>query len=170
VVTGRGGAGRGTGEPAVAGSSDSDASSPAVRRTTRDCLEFSTGRDPTSEDVKFSTDRLWKINFAARLSLYGAKPVIAPGDKTVVFRRKPPGAAFPAERGEPVTGLSALRQPECTVLRRGRLRQTIAQDVPVPLCRGKQRFASRSGGTGVERALNSSTTTRFWELGRGVTG
>ena len=47
----------------------------------------------------------------------------------------------------------------------------IAQDVPMlPLWQGKQYIAARSDITGVEWALNSSTTTQFWELGRGVTG
>ncbi|MCZ4099155.1 peptide-binding protein [Streptomyces sp. So13.3] len=46
----------------------------------------------------------------------------------------------------------------------------IAQDVPMlPLWQGKQYIAARSDITGVEWALNSSTTTQFWELGRGVT-
>lgn len=44
----------------------------------------------------------------------------------------------------------------------------IAGEVPVlPLWQGKQYIAARSNITGVEWALNSSTTTQFWELGRG---
>jgi peptide/nickel transport system substrate-binding protein len=44
----------------------------------------------------------------------------------------------------------------------------IAGDVPMlPLWQGKQYIASRNDITGVEWALNSSTTTQFWELGRG---
>lgn len=47
----------------------------------------------------------------------------------------------------------------------------IADDVPIlPLWQGKQYIASRTGITGTEWALNSSTTTQFWELGRGATG
>jgi peptide/nickel transport system substrate-binding protein len=43
----------------------------------------------------------------------------------------------------------------------------IADDVPMlPLWQGKQYIAARSNITGVEWALNSSTTTQFWELGR----
>ncbi|WP_225845715.1 ABC transporter substrate-binding protein [Streptomyces sp. HPF1205] len=49
--------------------------------------------------------------------------------------------------------------------------QIIAQDVPLlPLWQGKQYIAARNDITGVEWALNSSTTTQFWELGRGVAG
>ncbi len=53
----------------------------------------------------------------------------------------------------------------------GQAQQIVADDVPMlPLWQGKQYIASRSDITGVEWALNSSTTTQFWELGRGVTG
>jgi peptide/nickel transport system substrate-binding protein len=53
----------------------------------------------------------------------------------------------------------------------GTAQQIVAQDVPMlPLWQGKQYIVSRSNITGVEWALNSSTTTQFWELGRGVTG
>jgi peptide/nickel transport system substrate-binding protein len=45
----------------------------------------------------------------------------------------------------------------------------IAQEVPVlPLWQGKQYLAARSDITGTEWALNASSTTQFWELGRGV--
>jgi peptide/nickel transport system substrate-binding protein len=45
----------------------------------------------------------------------------------------------------------------------------IARDVPIlPLWQGKQYIAARSDITGTEWALNASSTTRFWELGRGV--
>lgn len=53
----------------------------------------------------------------------------------------------------------------------GAAQQIIAQDVPMlPLWQGKQYIAARSDITGVEWALNSSTTTQFWELGRGAAG
>ncbi|WP_328916947.1 MULTISPECIES: ABC transporter substrate-binding protein [unclassified Streptomyces] len=53
----------------------------------------------------------------------------------------------------------------------GDAQKIIADDVPMlPLWQGKQYIAARSGITGVEWALNSSTTTQFWELGRGVSG
>jgi peptide/nickel transport system substrate-binding protein len=43
----------------------------------------------------------------------------------------------------------------------------IADDVPMlPLWQGKQFIAARKDITGAEWALNSSTTTQFWELGR----
>ncbi|WP_328916948.1 MULTISPECIES: ABC transporter substrate-binding protein [unclassified Streptomyces] len=45
--------------------------------------------------------------------------------------------------------------------------KAVAQDVPIlPLWQGKQYLAARSDITGTEWALNSSSTTQFWELGR----
>lgn len=51
----------------------------------------------------------------------------------------------------------------------GRVQDIIANDVPVlPLWQGKQYLAARDDITGVEWALNSSSTLQFWELGRGA--
>ncbi|NEA55777.1 peptide-binding protein [Streptomyces sp. SID13666] len=51
------------------------------------------------------------------------------------------------------------------------MQKIIAQDVPMlPLWQGKQYLAARSDITGTEWTLNASSTTQFWELGRGVTG
>jgi peptide/nickel transport system substrate-binding protein len=47
--------------------------------------------------------------------------------------------------------------------------KVIATDLPLlPLWQGKQYIAARSDITGTEWALNASSTTQFWELGRGV--
>ncbi|MGW3275743.1 ABC transporter substrate-binding protein, partial [Streptomyces kronopolitis] len=46
---------------------------------------------------------------------------------------------------------------------------TFADDVPIlPLWQGKQYVAARDDVTGVEWALNSSSSLQMWELGRGV--
>ena len=53
----------------------------------------------------------------------------------------------------------------------GKAQDLIANEVPMlPLWQGKQYIAARSDITGVEWALNSSTTTQFWELGWGQAG
>jgi peptide/nickel transport system substrate-binding protein len=47
----------------------------------------------------------------------------------------------------------------------------IANDVPMlPLWQANQYIGARNNITGTEWALNASTTTQFWELGRGVSG
>jgi peptide/nickel transport system substrate-binding protein len=49
------------------------------------------------------------------------------------------------------------------------VQDTVAHDVPlIPLWQTKQYIASRDGITGVEWALNSTSTTQFWELDKGV--
>ena len=49
------------------------------------------------------------------------------------------------------------------------IQDIVADDVPVlPLWQGKQYVAARDDITGVEWALNSSSTLQLWELGRGV--
>lgn len=49
--------------------------------------------------------------------------------------------------------------------------KVIANDVPLlPLWQGKQYIASRKDITGTEWALSATSTTQFWELGRGVSG
>ncbi|MGI5400085.1 ABC transporter substrate-binding protein [Streptomyces sp. CA-135486] len=48
------------------------------------------------------------------------------------------------------------------------IQQIVATDVPIlPLWQGKQYVAARTGVTGVERLLNSSSDLQLWELGRG---
>ncbi|MBB1242157.1 peptide-binding protein [Streptomyces durbertensis] len=49
-----------------------------------------------------------------------------------------------------------------------RIQEIVADEVPVlPLWQGKSHVAARSGVTGVEWALNSSSVLQLWELGRG---
>ncbi|HEY5834781.1 ABC transporter substrate-binding protein [Streptomyces sp.] len=49
--------------------------------------------------------------------------------------------------------------------------QIIAREVPLlPLWQGKQYLLARGDITGTEWALNASSTTQFWELGRRVSG
>ncbi|MEU4095242.1 ABC transporter substrate-binding protein [Streptomyces sp. NPDC026673] len=53
----------------------------------------------------------------------------------------------------------------------GRMQEILADDIPmIPLYQDKQYVASRDDVTGAEWCLNSSSTTQFWELGKGVAG
>jgi peptide/nickel transport system substrate-binding protein len=53
----------------------------------------------------------------------------------------------------------------------GQAQKIVAEDVPmIPLWQANQYLAARSDITGTEWALNASTTTQFWELGRGASG
>jgi len=76
-----------------------DASTKVYRCTLKDGLKFSNGDPLTSEDVKFSFDRMLKINDAAGPAIMFPMldKVEAPDAKTVVFRLKVPDATFPSK-------------------------------------------------------------------------
>jgi peptide/nickel transport system substrate-binding protein len=77
----------------------SDTQTKVYKCTLRDGLKFSNGDALTSEDVKFSFDRMLKINDAAgpaiMFPMLGS--VDAPDEKTVVFNLKVPDATFPSK-------------------------------------------------------------------------
>ncbi|WP_330292201.1 ABC transporter substrate-binding protein [Streptomyces sp. NBC_00576] len=77
----------------------SDAQTKVYKCTLRDGLKFSNGDSLTSEDVKFSFDRMLKINDAAgpaiMFPMLGS--VDTPDEKTVVFNLKVPDATFPSK-------------------------------------------------------------------------
>ncbi len=65
--------------------------------TLKDGLKFSNGNSLTAEDVKFSFDRIKRINDkrGPAVMFAGLDKVEAPDDRTVVFRLKTPDATFP---------------------------------------------------------------------------
>ncbi|MFF3332057.1 ABC transporter substrate-binding protein [Streptomyces sp. NPDC002888] len=67
--------------------------------TLKDGLKFSNGDSLTSEDVKFSFDRMLKINDEAGPAIMFPMldEVETPDDKTVVFKLKVPDATFPSK-------------------------------------------------------------------------
>ncbi|MFC4467239.1 ABC transporter substrate-binding protein [Streptomyces xiangluensis] len=67
--------------------------------TLRDGLKFSNGDELTSEDVKFSFDRMMKINDAdgPAIMFPMLDKVETPDEKTVVFQLKVPDATFPSK-------------------------------------------------------------------------
>ncbi|MDX3454952.1 ABC transporter substrate-binding protein [Streptomyces sp. ME02-8801-2C] len=77
----------------------SDTQTKVYKCTLRDGLKFSNGDALTSEDVKFSFDRMLKINDAAgpaiMFPMLGS--VDTPNEKTVVFNLKVPDATFPSK-------------------------------------------------------------------------
>ncbi|WP_406446676.1 ABC transporter substrate-binding protein [Streptomyces sp. NBC_01613] len=87
-------------EPEAAKSCDfTDTSTKVYTCTLKDGLKFSNGDSLTSEDVKFSFDRMLKINDAAGPAIMFPMldKVEAPDEKTVVFRLKVPDATFPSK-------------------------------------------------------------------------
>ncbi|MEV4031831.1 ABC transporter substrate-binding protein [Streptomyces umbrinus] len=76
-----------------------DTQAKVYRCTLRDGLKFSNGDDLTSQDVKFSFDRMMKIDDDAGPAIMFPMldKVEAPNDKTVVFRLKVSDATFPSK-------------------------------------------------------------------------
>ncbi|WUH94420.1 ABC transporter substrate-binding protein [Streptomyces sp. NBC_00433] len=84
-----------------------DASVVTYQCTMRGDQKFSNGDPMTAQDVKFSVDRMQKINWAAGPAtlISGVKSVDAPDDKTVVFHLKAPDATFPAKLATPAAAI-----------------------------------------------------------------
>jgi peptide/nickel transport system substrate-binding protein len=77
----------------------SDTATKVYKCTLKDGLKFSNGDSLTSEDVKFSFDRLLKINDDAGPAIMFPmlEKVETPDEKTVVFKLNTPDATFPSK-------------------------------------------------------------------------
>lgn len=87
-------------EPEAAESCEfSDTGTTVYTCTLKDGLQFSNGDSLTSEDVKFSFDRLLKINDDAGPAIMFPmlEKVETPDEKTVVFKLNTPDATFPSK-------------------------------------------------------------------------
>nr|WP_206328008.1 ABC transporter substrate-binding protein [Streptomyces sp. S3(2020)] len=87
-------------EPEAAESCEfSDAETKVYKCTLKDGLRFSNGDSLTSEDVKFSFDRMLKINDDAGPAIMFPmlEKVETPDEKTVVFKLNTPDATFPSK-------------------------------------------------------------------------
>ncbi|MYX36681.1 MULTISPECIES: ABC transporter substrate-binding protein [unclassified Streptomyces] len=85
----------------------SDTKSETYRCTLRDGLKFANGHALTSEDVKFSVDRVLKINsdIGPASLLVNIDSVEAPDPKTVVFHLKSSDATFPYKLATPAAAI-----------------------------------------------------------------
>ena len=101
---------RGSTTPTPDAASDchySDTGGLTYQCTMREGLKFSNGDKMTSQDVKFSVDRMKKINWATGPSslISDVKSVNTPDDKTVVFQLKAADATFPAKLATPAAAI-----------------------------------------------------------------
>ncbi|MDX3235784.1 ABC transporter substrate-binding protein [Streptomyces sp. ME03-5709C] len=97
-----------TPEPDAAKSCEfSDTKSETYRCTLRDGMKFANGHALTSEDVKFSVDRVLKINsdIGPASLLVNIDSVEAPDPKTVVFHLKTSDATFPYKLATPAAAI-----------------------------------------------------------------
>ncbi len=88
--------------------------------TLKDGLKFSNGDSLTSEDVKFSFDRMLKINDEAGPAIMFPMldKVETPNDKTVVFNLKVPDATFPSKLASGAGSIVDHRQYDADGLRK----------------------------------------------------
>ncbi|AZP16588.1 ABC transporter substrate-binding protein [Streptomyces aquilus] len=97
----------------------SDAQTKVFKCTLKDGLKFSNGDDLTSEDVKFSFDRMLKINDDAGPAIMFPMldKVETPNEKTVVFRLNTPDATFPSKLASGAGSIVDHRQYDAGKLR-----------------------------------------------------
>ncbi|MXM63629.1 ABC transporter substrate-binding protein [Streptomyces sp. HUCO-GS316] len=96
-----------------------DTETKVYKCTLKDGLTFSNGDDLTSEDVKFSFDRMLKINDAAGPAIMFPMldKVQAPDEKTVVFQLNTPDATFPSKIASGAGSIVDHRQYDADGLR-----------------------------------------------------
>ncbi|MFC8827847.1 ABC transporter substrate-binding protein [Streptomyces sp. NPDC057137] len=101
---------RGGGAPVPEAASNcrfSDNQNESYRCGLRDGLKFSGGADVTSEDVKFSIERVLDINSEAGAVglLTNIDTIETPSDSEIIFHLKTPDATFPYKLSTPIAGI-----------------------------------------------------------------
>ncbi|WP_329389619.1 ABC transporter substrate-binding protein [Streptomyces sp. NBC_01716] len=115
---------RGGGAPVPEAASNcrfSDNQNESYRCELRDGLKFADGTEVTSEDVKFSIDRVIDINSEAGAVglLANIDTIETPSDAEVIFHLKTPDATFPYKLSTPVAGIVSPESYEGKKLRDG---------------------------------------------------
>ncbi|WP_282611973.1 ABC transporter substrate-binding protein [Streptomyces sp. XM83C] len=107
-------------QPDAARACDFDTSTTVYTCTLKDGLKFSNGDDLTSEDVKFSFDRMLKIDDpdGPAVMFTTLDKVETPDSKTVVFRLKVPDATFPSKIASGAGSIVDHRQYDANGLRK----------------------------------------------------
>ncbi|MEU5889371.1 ABC transporter substrate-binding protein [Streptomyces sp. NPDC047461] len=108
-------------EPEAAESCEfSDTATRVYTCTLKDGLQFSNGDSLTSEDVKFSFDRMLKINDDAGPAIMFPmlEKVETPDEKTVVFKLNTPDATFPSKIASGAGSIVDHRQYDADGLRK----------------------------------------------------
>ncbi|WP_405642195.1 ABC transporter substrate-binding protein [Streptomyces sp. NBC_00019] len=108
-------------EPEAAESCEfSDTGTRVYTCTLKDGLQFSNGDSLTSEDVKFSFDRMLKINDDAGPAIMFPmlEKVETPDEKTVVFKLNTPDATFPSKIASGAGSIVDHRQYDADGLRK----------------------------------------------------
>ncbi|MFG2880819.1 ABC transporter substrate-binding protein [Streptomyces sp. NPDC048297] len=127
-------------------------------------LKFSNGDDLTSEDVKFSFDRMLKINDAAgpAIMFSSLDKVEALDPKTVVFRLKVPDATFPSKIASGAGSIVDHRQYEAGALRTDAKAVGSGPYALDSFDKGKAVFSVNPHYQGTAKVKNSGVTLTFF--------
>ncbi|MEU6091037.1 ABC transporter substrate-binding protein [Streptomyces sp. NPDC047085] len=127
-------------------------------------LKFSNGDDLTSEDVKFSFDRLLKINDASGPAIMfpSLDKVETPDAKTVVFRLKVPDATFPSKIASGAGSIVDHQQYDAGSLRTDNKAVGSGPYTLDSFDKDKAVFSVNSHYKGTAKVKNSGVTLKFF--------
>ncbi|WP_406841709.1 ABC transporter substrate-binding protein (plasmid) [Streptomyces sp. AHU1] len=145
-----------------------DTRSEVYRCTIKTGLKFSNGDPLTSRDVKFSFDRVRKIDDPAgpAVMFQGLKRVETPDDRTVIFQLGAPDATFPSKIASGAGAIVDSREYDAAALRR---EHTAIGSGPYKLDsfdKKKAIFSVNSTYKGAVKVKNSGVTLRFYHGNR----
>ncbi|MER6540431.1 ABC transporter substrate-binding protein [Streptomyces sp900105755] len=141
-----------------------DDRSEVYRCTLKDGLHFSNGDPLTAQDVKFSFDRLRKIDDPAgpAVMFQSLQKVEAPDDKTVVFRLDTPDATFPSKIASGAGSIVDRHEYPAKALRQG---HGVIGSGPYTLDsfeKDQATFSANDSYKGTAQLKNSGITLKFF--------
>jgi peptide/nickel transport system substrate-binding protein len=141
-----------------------DSQAQVYRCTLKDGLKFSNGDPLTSEDVKFSFDRMLKINDAAGPAIMFPMlgTVETPNAKTVVFKLKVPDATFPSKIASGAGSIVDHRQYNANGLRKDGKAVGSGPYKLDSFSKDKAVFSVNDNYQGTAKTKNSGVTLKFF--------
>ncbi|WNM34110.1 ABC transporter substrate-binding protein [Streptomyces sp. Li-HN-5-11] len=141
-----------------------DSQAQVYRCTLKDGLKFSNGDPLTSEDVKFSFDRMLKINDAAGPAIMFPMlgTVETPNAKTVVFKLKVPDATFPSKIASGAGSIVDHRQYNANGLRKDGKAVGSGPYKLDSFSKDKAVFSVNDTYQGTAKTKNSGVTLKFF--------
>ncbi|MEV7150092.1 ABC transporter substrate-binding protein [Streptomyces sp. NPDC093084] len=147
-----------------------DTRSEVYRCTLKEGLHFSNGDALTAQDVKFSFDRLRKIDDPAgpAVMFQSLDRVEVPDDRTVVFRLNTPDATFPSKIASGAGSIVDRHEYPADALRRD---HTVVGSGPYTLDTFDEKqaaFSVNAAYRGTAQAKNDGVTLKFFHGRRGA--
>lgn len=141
-----------------------DSRAEVYRCTLKDGLRFSNGDSLTSQDVKFSFDRMLKINDDAGPAIMFPMldKVETPDEKTVVFRLNTPDATFPSKIASGAGSIVDHTQYDANGLRKDGKAVGSGPYKLDSFGKGEAVFSVNDGYKGTAEVKNSGVTLKFF--------